>query len=237
MPEEVCVLGDSVILGVVYDEDRGRYSVLRDGAVTSLTRGLGMRVHNLARMGQTSVEARARLEDAIRGGLKADSLLIELGGNDCDFNWAEVGADPDSDHSPRIPVPVFKDAMADIVRMAASNGMAPIFFTLPPLAPDKFFDWVTKDGISKENVMRFLGDLSRIYRWQELYSLAVMKLASEIGAPLIDIRERFLMQKNYEDAICLDGIHPNAGGHTLMKKTISDFFGIRSARLGLPALA
>ncbi|HNZ08582.1 MAG TPA: SGNH/GDSL hydrolase family protein [Bacillota bacterium] len=237
MPEEVCVLGDSVILGVVYDEDRGRYSVLRDGAVTSLTRGLGMRVHNLARMGQTSVEARARLEDAIREGLKADSLLIELGGNDCDFNWAEVGADPDSDHSPRIPVPVFKDAMADIVRMAASNGMAPIFFTLPPLAPDKFFDWVTKDGISKENVMRFLGDLSRIYRWQELYSLAVMKLASEIGAPLIDIRERFLMQKNYEDAICLDGIHPNAGGHTLMKKTISDFFGIRSARLGLPALA
>ena len=232
MPKDVCVLGDSVILGVVYDEARSRYSILRDGAVTSLTRGLGMRVHNLARMGQTSVEARERFAEAIKGGLKADALLIELGGNDCDLNWAEVGADPDSDHSPRIPVPVFKEAIADIAHMADANGMAPVFFTLPPLAPLKFFDWVTKDGIPKDNVMRFLGDLSRIYRWQELYSLSMMKLASEIGAPLIDIRERFLVQKNYEDRICLDGIHPNAGGHALMKKAISDFFGSRSGRLG-----
>ena len=149
MPKDVCVLGDSVILGVVYDEARSRYSILRDGAVTSLTRGLGMRVHNLARMGQTSVEARERFAEAIKGGLKADALLIELGGNDCDLNWAEVGADPDSDHSPRIPVPCSKGDSRH-AHMADANGWRRL----------SRFPWLRssrlghEDGIPKDNVMR-----------------------------------------------------------------------------------
>jgi len=221
---DICILGDSVLLGVVFDEQKDKYSILRDGALTAFTRGLGMRVSNLARMGQTSVQAEERFHKAIDGGLQASAVLIELGGNDCDMDWAEVAKDPDAEHYPRVSIPAFRAAVEAIISLALQKGMKPILASLPPLDPSKFLDWVAKDAASKVNVLRYLGDVGRIYRWQELYNLELARISSEKGLGLIGLREGFIGRKGYQELICKDGIHPNSDGHAIMKETICSYF-------------
>ncbi len=221
---DICILGDSVLLGVVFDEQKDKYSILRDGALTAFTRGLGMRVSNLAKMGQTSVQAEERFRSALDGGLQASAVLIELGGNDCDMDWAEVAEDPEGKHFPKVSIPAFRAAVESIISLALQKGIKPILASLPPLDPFKFLDWVAKDAASKMNVLRYLGDVGRIYRWQELYNLELARISSEKGLGLIRLREGFLDRKDYQDLICKDGIHPNSEGHAIMKEAICGYF-------------
>ena len=51
---KITIWGDSIFKGVIFDETRGRYAILRDNFVTALSRMLGIPVDNRARMGLTS---------------------------------------------------------------------------------------------------------------------------------------------------------------------------------------
>ena len=165
--KEFCVLGDSVILGIVYDEEKGRYSILRDGPIAEIVRLPGVHVTNMSRMGQTSVQAEEKFRSAVEAGYRADVVVIELGGNDCNFDWRRVSEDPSSDHGPTVPLGEFRSSLKSIIGIARGAGIIPIISTLPPLAPGKFFDWITREGLSRANI-ELMGEISRIYRWGAL---------------------------------------------------------------------
>lgn len=228
--KEFCVLGDSVILGIVYDEEKGRYSILRDGPIAEIVRLPGVHVTNMSRMGQTSVQAEEKFRSAVESGYRADVVVIELGGNDCNFDWRRVSEDPSSDHGPKVPLGEFRSSLKSIIGIARGAGIIPIISTLPPLAPGKFFDWITREGLSRANIMSFLGEVSRIYRWQELYSLEAAMVALESGVRLMPLRDVFLAEKEYQRNICRDGVHPNAQGQRLIKAAIGQYFASIQAK-------
>ena len=62
-----------------------------------------------------------------------------------------------------------------------------------------------------------------IYRWHESYNMAVMKMSREKNVPVIDVRSRFLVRRDYRDLLCDDGMHPNEKGHQLILEIILDF--------------
>ena len=47
-----------------------------------------------------------------------------------------------------------------------------------------------------------------IYRWQEMYNVEVMLLATRMGIPIIDIRSAFLKHHNYRDFLAMMGSTP-----------------------------
>lgn len=222
MSLNVCVLADSVMLGVTYDESRGGYRILRDGALNALARCSGIKVSSLARMGRTAPEACAVLKDTLAAGTKPDVLFVELGGNDCDMNWAQVAENPACEHLPRTPLPLFRSALKEIVRLGTAAGAKVFVSSLPPLVPARFLDWVAEGTSMKERILSFIGDTNRIYRWQELYSSAALNVATEAGAGIVNLRESFLTVKSYEELICPDGMHPNAQGHKVMGEVIKE---------------
>lgn len=228
--KEYCVLGDSVILGIVYDEAKGKYSILRDGPIAEIVRLPDVHVTNMSRMGQTSVQAEERFRAAIDAGYRADVVVVELGGNDCNFDWRGVSDEPLKNHGPLVSLSDFRSSLKSIISLAKINGITPILSTLPPLAPVKFFDWITREGLSKANILSFLGDVSRIYRWQELYSLEATMVALEAGVKLMPLRDVFLAEKEYQKNICPDGIHPNARGQRLIKAAIGEYFSTALAK-------
>jgi lysophospholipase L1-like esterase len=77
--------------------------------------------------------------------------------------------------------------------------------------------------------LKWLGDVDMIYRWQEMYNIEVMLLATKMAVPIIDIRSAFLKCNNYRDLICSDGIHPNKEGYDLIYKTIGEQYQSQSA--------
>jgi len=217
MWEKLQIWGDSLLKGVVFDELRNRYQILRDNCVQQLKGLLPFPVENNARMGCTAPEG---YEMLLAGEMRPGGLaLIEFGGNDCDMDWAAVAADPSKDHQPKTSPEAFTHALEQCVAHARQAGMQPMLVVPTPLHAQRFFDWVTR-GLDRAAVLDFLGDEGRVYRWQERYALLVCATASKLGCPLLDLRDAFLAVKGYERLLCIDGIHPNAAGHALMLDTM-----------------
>jgi len=170
-------------------------------------------VINHARMGQTAPEAEAdmRDQDPSPGGI----ALIEFGGNDCDMPWAEIAAAPDAQHGPKTPLDTFEKTLAAMVRHARNKGMHPILVIPTPLDANRYFQWVTK-GLDQEAVLRFIGDVHHIYRWQECYASIVVDVAEAEDCALLNMRRAFLQHLQLEPLLCIDGIHPSAIGHEVM---------------------
>ena len=147
---------------------------------------------------------------------KPDFALIELGGNDCDFDWNEVAKNPDIDHQPNTTMDEYEQSIIKMIETLREKGIEPVLTNLHPIDPVKYFDWITKDGLSKEAILKWLKDVFKIYRFQELYSLTISKISQQLNVRLIDIRKAFLRAGNLMELLCKDGIHPNEKGHKIM---------------------
>jgi lysophospholipase L1-like esterase len=217
------VSGDSISKGVIYDELKGRYSLLEDGYVSILQKALKGVVLNLSKFGNTVIKGLGRLPKDVQNN-NPDIVLIEFGGNDCDFNWPEIAENPDGIHKPHTDYTLFQKLLMDSVYTLKSSKITPVLLTLPPLDADKYFRWVSKSSTeTAKNILRWLGSVTKIYWWQERYNAAILKVAEETDTKFIDVRGAFLEHADFPELLCADGIHPNEKGHKVIAKKIIDY--------------
>ena len=234
----VAIWGDSVMRGVVYNEEKDRYALLEENSADRASRRLGLTLNNRARMGCTVTKGLAILKRDLQAGVRGDAALIEFGGNDCDYRWEQIAADPGRDHQPKTPLALFTAQLREMVQLVREKGMAPVMMTLPPIDAQRYFRFFTRGGLNQENILSWLGDIQHIYRWHERYNAAVVQVAEECGCPLAGVREAFLCEHRVGDLLCADGIHPNRRGHALIEAVLEKF-GLsieRRAGLAVPAV-
>ena len=148
-------------------------------------------------------------------------MLLSFGGNDCDFDWQAVSDRPEEAHLPKIPAEQFLEnyrALMDLVRQTASRVW---ISSLVPLEAHRFLDHVSQ-GRSRENILTWLGDTDRIFRWQEYYNDLVCRLSRELSCPLLDLRPEFLRSPVFPSLISADGIHPTQAGHDLVHRCVAE---------------
>lgn len=220
---KINIWGDSILKGVIYDEMRKRYAPLKENSAELVSRHMGLDIKNNARFGLTAPRAKSLLLQALDRGVDCEIAIIELGGNDSDFNWSEVAQHPDREHLPNTPLKLFRSSITDMVQALRTHGILPVLVNLPPIDAEKYFAWITRSGLDKNKLLGWLGDVQHIYRFHECYSLAVTDLARSLKCHLINVREAFLLEKNYSRYLCIDGIHPNGEGHKLMNKVFSEY--------------
>lgn len=212
----ISLWGDSIGRGVIYDEARGRYMILKENCANLLSGKLNCKIENHAIMGATAQEGMKRMTDAF---LKKDGIaVLEFGGNDCDMPWKEISLSPKGEHRPRATVEEFEEALTQLVRRVQNAEMKAVLVTPPPLDAERYFAWVSR-GLNADAILDFLGDVQHIYRWQERYAAAVRDVAARNSCRLLDIRDAFLDVRCISDYYCVDGIHPNAKGHELLART------------------
>ena len=221
--QTISLWGDSIGKGVIYDEVRGRYAILKENCVNLLSKKLNCAIENHAVMGATASQGVERMRDDFlhEGGL----AIIEFGGNDCDMPWKEISENPEKEHLPRATVEEFTRSMLTLVGKVRSAGMEAMLVTPPPLDADRYFSWVAR-GLNADAILSFLGDVQHIYRWQERYAVAVRDVAAKTGCRLLDLRDAFLDVRSLSDYFCVDGIHPNARGHELLARTAERRLGL-----------
>ena len=216
----ICVFGDSVAKGVVYDENKSKYTFLKENFLTLVQSVTNIEVKNFAKFGCTVNKGSEILHKQIDKLKDYDYTVLEFGGNDCDLNWAEVAKDPKCQHLAQVPIENFRKKYEDMIETTRNAGSNPVLLTLPPLDSEKFFNWVSK-GLNKENILSFLGnDVDFIFRWHASYNDMVWGLGQEYDIPVIDIRTDFLSQPNYRNLLCIDGMHPNQEGHKVIASFI-----------------
>lgn len=215
------VWGDSLARGVVLDEARQRYTITPSSAVSIVGEKLGIEIKNRSRMGMTSSDGVLMMKKDLERGLRADVAILEFGGNDCDFCWEEISKAPDALHLPHTTAEQYEKNMRGMIAAAKEAGMEPILVNLPPVNAEGYLTFLSQHGLSKENILHWLGDAFQIYRYQERYSMIVTRIAHECGCRLLDVRSAFLNVWDCTTALfCRDGIHPTAAGQQLMGHAI-----------------
>lgn len=221
------LLGDSISKGVIYDDEKKRYVTLKDNYTSLIEGKINLNIYNASRFGNTITKGIERLDnDVVK--IHPDIVVIEFGGNDCDFNWDEVASSPDENHNPNTDFDIFKNSLHNLIDCLRKEGMFPVVFSIPPIDSDRYFDWISKNDEKKATgILKWLGTKNKIYWWQERYNSAIIEASVETNTPWVDIRSAFLQQPDYRTLLCSDGIHPNPDGHKVIAGRIMDFISKR----------
>ena len=220
--ETITAFGDSVLKGVVYEDEH--YKITDDSFQKLCEESLGITIENKAKFGSTITRGESifsRNLDAVRES-SGEYVILEFGGNDCDFNWKEISEDPDRKHLPMSTIEDFTKTYTYIINEIKDMGKTPVLLSLPPIDSARYFKHISK-GLSGENIMKWMrNDDHYITNWHERYNIEVFKLAIANEVPVIDITSIFLEKKNYSYYLCEDGIHPNKKGHKLIAEAIEN---------------
>ena len=218
---KITVYGDSIMKGVLLQE--GKY-IISHAWQEQLAEAFDLEIVNHSRFGCTIQKGMARIEkDCATPCAQAEYALVEFGGNDCDFDWAAISEQPDAPHICKTPPEQFTDCCRRAVRLLRGAGRIPVLASLPPICAQRYFDFFCRGGLSRENILRWLGDVERIYRWQEYYSHLVERLAREERTAFVDLRTPFLTDtRAVTELLCEDGIHPSREGQELLRAAFAD---------------
>jgi len=217
------VFGDSLLKGIQVNPKNKRYHVDNHIDVEGIEKAHSLSIKNHSKFGCTITRGLSLIERRLENDEAAcDAIVMDYGGNDCDFNWKEIAGKPDDEHFPNTPLDIFVDTYLKIIRLLKENGIRPILTNLPPLDARRFFDWFC-NGFNKKNILKWLAGVESIYRWQERYSEAVEKVAAETDTLIVDIRGAFLKQGRIRRFLCEDGTHPNTEGQKIITEAFLEF--------------
>lgn len=216
------VLGDSILKGIQVNPVSKKYQTKNDIDFDMLSRRYALSIKNDSRFGCTVTKGARILLKKLDTGLDCDAVIMDFGGNDCDYKWAEIAENPEGVFLPNTPLDQFIEVYTGLIKTLKERGILPILTTLPPLEPQRFFHWWCRN-LNQENVMKWLGSINHISDHQASYSSAVEGLAAREHVPLVDIRSAFLRHGTILDLICEDGTHPNSKGQQMITEAFQTF--------------
>ena len=223
---KITVFGDSIGKGI-YTED-GKTMLLSENAVNLFEKKYGVKIDNRSVYGQSlkKLMSRGYIDRYISEteSFKRNVAVIELGGNDADFCWTEVGAEPNKQHAPKTDIEEFSYAYKRLIERLFAASVEIYTCTIVPISSRLYFKNVISKITSGDSVLEFFkGDFDTIHRHQEMFNNEILKNSYSAGAKVIDLRKRFLNSTDFEGLMCLDGVHPNAGGQKEIFSAVCEF--------------
>jgi len=216
------LFGDSILKGIQINPVNKKYYVNNNINLEMLSKKYSIQIKNYSSFGCTVLKGSDLLKKRLEKNIGCDAIIMDYGGNDCDYNWKAISDNPDGNHFPNTPMELFTEAYCGIIDTLKKKGILPILTTLPPLEPQRFFEWFCGD-LNKKNILMWLGEINNIYCHQENYSREIEKIALEKQVPLVDLRGAFLKFGNIKALLCEDGTHPNTSGQKIIAASFNNF--------------
>lgn len=219
--ERAFIYGDSLLKATMPDADMRYHFHLPE--VMAQYPSDRLEVVNRAKMGATVTKGLALVEHDVQRGMDARWALVAYGGNDSDFDWAAIDADPEADHRPNTELPVFADTLHETLDALRQGGVQPVMMTLPPIDGERYLDFLCRDNLRRDRILDWLGEPQMIYRHQELYADTAAEIALRENIPLIPVRQTFLRNHRLSQLIAADGIHLTMPGYEQLFDTLADW--------------
>lgn len=145
-------------------------------------------------------------------------VVIEVGGNDCNFPWAKVAAEPHSKHEATVPLERYTENLKKMVRKVQGQGITPILATLPPLDPVRYYRRIM-DHVNP-HVSDLICKVGGIEHWHSQYNRALKRVAAELDVWVVDVRSAIKRAGDLKDLISDDGIHLTEKGYEVFAQEI-----------------
>ena len=219
---EIYAFGDSVLKGIILENEK--YKVCKNRFSNICENILNVVIENKAKFGSTISIGEKSFEKnlSMLDNPDVEYVVLEFGGNDCDFKWQEISDNPNIEHSPNIEVNEFVKMYTEIIQVIKSKNKKPVLLSLPPIDSQSYINKLSKN-LNKENILKWMNNnIYFLTNWHERYNIEVFKLAINNNVSIIDITSKFLEQKDYSLFLCEDGIHPNEEGHKIISEAIQE---------------
>ena len=215
----ITVYGDSILKGVRYEN--GQHMVFPFWE-ERLSKYLGAIIRNRSHFGFTIQNVLRSIRRCAGKPIKEPELtIIEIGGNDCDYDWGAVSAAPEARHLCKTPPEAFVSDYREAVTLLRDSGHIPVITTLPPIHSERYLDYICREGLSRDNILQWLDCVETIFCWQKTYSELIRQLAREERVSLIDIRSAFSESIiPLDELLSADGIHPSFRGQELIYEAL-----------------
>ncbi len=238
--KRIFIFGDSILRGVYFSSETGRhklfadrFSLLREDAevvncsimgatITTGERLVKQRLEPACVPATELQEGTDKAESADKQPDGGDVVIFEYGGNDADYRWKDISENPSGAFLPNTPQDRYAARYGECVDYAKRTGARVFLCSLVPLDEARYMDWISR-GLSRSNILKWLGDPSRLFRRQEDYSRTAERVAARCGCPVIDLRTPFLSR--IPELLSDDGIHPTPDGHRLIDRLITEAVG------------
>ena len=219
MEKLITVFGDSIARGVMTDGNKRYFGT---SAAEIYAKKHGVNIDNRSVYGQSLKRLREKNELERYYSAKTENekvCVIELGGNDADFYWQDVAKNPKGEHCSKTTPEEFFSMYSATLKALKEKCERVYVCTLVPVISRRYFDNVISKISDGEKVLEFFnGDVTTIYRHQEMMNEAVLCAAFENRTKIIDVRKSFLQSLDLNSLMCFDGIHPNEKGQCLIAK-------------------
>lgn len=216
----ILAFGDSVIRGVTLLN--GTYSICPSRFTNLLSERLQLPIINKGHMGHTVINLEKSLSyvTELLQDPAFNTVFLEYGGNDCDFDWRAVSENPSGTYCSKTSPDSFRAEYARQIARLTAAGKRVFLLSLPPIDANRYFNWISKN-LNPENILKWLqGDIFHLMHWHESFNLMVYQIGTTAGVPVLDITSPFLTTKNYSRYLSEDGIHPNEEGHWLIAEAL-----------------
>ncbi len=216
---QIVCFGDSVTRGMTYIG--GRLRIIKQNYPAFLQQSLSAQpdfdVVNKGTFNDTSDGLCARLQTDVLS-FHPDYVLIEIGGNDCNFHWDEVALYPDRSHEPNVPLRRYLDNIRKMIEQIRDSGSVPIVMTLVPLDPVRYY--ATLEKMYGFAIARWIAICGGIEHWHAMYNQGLLRLIRSLSVSTIDLRTALKSTSDLAFLLSDDGIHPSALGYQVMSQTI-----------------
>lgn len=218
------LFGDSILKGVQFDTNAGRYTVNDNMGLHQVAAKAGLSMRNFSKFGCTITKAWQYVQRMFTK-LDADIVLMNFGSSDCDFDWPAISTNPTATHLPNTNLDEFVDTYNKLIDYVESHRSTPVLATLVPVNEQNYIDHICKvKRLNSSNISTWV-QLNRgaLTDHQHQYSQAIETVAATRSVPLLDLRSAFTEYKDPDSLLGPDGVHPNNKGQKLIRSCFQVF--------------
>ncbi len=177
----------------------------------------------IVRIGGHKLREKKSLDRRLKDVKAGDWVVLEYGGNYCDYDWAAISAYPDGEHSPAFSFGQFREIYSYAITRIQALGAKAALLTLPALLPQRYFDHVSRN-LDRKHILHWLrNDVCNLNRWHDEYNDEILSLAAQYHILVIDISKDLLLLSHAEDCYKDDGMHPNGRGQGVIAELVANW--------------
>lgn len=220
------IFGDSLMRSVM-PERAGDYHANEYIGFPEMEKEYGITIKNYAMPTFTTERvlmwAKATMERELAAGNIPDAVIIECGGNDCDFDWKFFVESEGERYEHRCSLEKFSRDYRELISLFIEKGISVIVAAAPHIATEKYLDYIKN---ADENIKRLEEKLPKPDEMRALYleyEKQMFLAAEEADCDVIWLQEYFEELDNPAKYFSADGMHPNVQGYELIGKSFRNY--------------